>query len=432
MIDFQRNGEHYFELDNQTTVEELKIIIQEEMDIDVGSQRLIFCGRVLQDDKKLTEYGVHGKVIHMVQRPPPAAESRRFRDDDDDDTGNQGVRFHSAGDHTAHTRQEIRRLMESMNLSPTMSRMEFVRRVISEIRITLLQLRNHVAGRHILTNEEEQPGPSTSSGRSGGRANPALNEDDIEAIGAFEHIPSSLLGDTPHFQRHADDIVGVVTRADNFNYGPRHGLQPSGPYPRDLANLMEELEVLNLRFARYRAMYMDLLMVSNRTVPPVYSEAEKATQRRTIELTCAIMHSFSHAYHAISDITLDLSPRIPQLTSEMATMHATMPVHAVINVVQSPRTNNQAGWAPQGGPPGTGAAQPTAAPGTGNSDFENIFRGLGHQNSVEVVMSMEEIPAEAVAAGHIISAPINQIPIQGDGQGTKDTFNTNGNIFNTI
>lgn len=50
----------------QITVQQLKEQVREKLGIEIHLQRLIFCGRVLQDEKRLSEYGMLYVLMHNL------------------------------------------------------------------------------------------------------------------------------------------------------------------------------------------------------------------------------------------------------------------------------------------------------------------------------------------------------------------------------
>ena len=57
-----------FSVRDDMTVKEFKERIALEVEIPPDRQRIIHVGKVLQDEKKLDDYKVHGKCVHLVQR----------------------------------------------------------------------------------------------------------------------------------------------------------------------------------------------------------------------------------------------------------------------------------------------------------------------------------------------------------------------------
>ncbi|XP_069364919.1 uncharacterized protein [Maniola hyperantus] len=353
--------DHRFSVDDETTVQQLKEKVLEQMGVEIGLQRLIFCGRVLQDEKKLAEYGVHGKVIHMVQRAPPYVEAQmsalRDRERGRDNTFmSQGSTVSSepislSPVHLNHiTQQQIRRLMalaatahgieieeqHGPNLSPTASRLETLRIVIREIR-------THIRALQIYERDEPRTYPT---------------DDPLESTstGAFSSRPQEVMCQIHHHRP-------LLFQIDQHLGSSRHGRgrrirsmrSNQHTQPSEFGLLVEELHELDNEFAPFREIYFTTLRDAS---DPEFHLSEHDLQRRqNIADTCAaVYHSFSHAYHVVSDIGLLMAHGNSRLTSDALMRH---PLPAHINVVQALPTRRPASATVTSN--GSGQAQPTDA-----------------------------------------------------------------------
>ncbi|CAH8461148.1 unnamed protein product [Schistosoma rodhaini] len=62
--------------DEAIKIEDFKKEIEQKLNIAAEQQRLIFQGRVLNNEQTLLECGIQGKVVHLVVRPPPTTREQ--------------------------------------------------------------------------------------------------------------------------------------------------------------------------------------------------------------------------------------------------------------------------------------------------------------------------------------------------------------------
>jgi hypothetical protein len=74
-LKFLSGDSRKYEVDESITVRQFKERLRDELNVPIERQRLIFQGKVLQDDTKLVDSNIQNKTIHFVERaepiPPP-------------------------------------------------------------------------------------------------------------------------------------------------------------------------------------------------------------------------------------------------------------------------------------------------------------------------------------------------------------------------
>lgn len=74
-LKFLNSDSRKYEVDESTTVRQFKERLRDELNIPIERQRLIFQGKVLQDETKLIDSNIQNKTVHFVERaepiPPP-------------------------------------------------------------------------------------------------------------------------------------------------------------------------------------------------------------------------------------------------------------------------------------------------------------------------------------------------------------------------
>ncbi|KAJ0183885.1 hypothetical protein K1T71_000308, partial [Dendrolimus kikuchii] len=244
----------------------------------------------------------------------------------------------------------------TLNLSPTASRLELIRTLLADIRASLALLRNV---ENETQNDTEEPPNTTNRPRN-----------------AQRRAPRAL----------------------------RNRLSR----PSDLANLLDELEILEEEFAPYRANYIRLLHLIDEPDTPHYSGHTRHSTQHSLTIMSEVIHSFAHIYHTVSDITLDLGPRMARLISDAPIIRQTMPMQTHINVIQADRRPPQ-----QQGAPGNENRDAAPAQTTDNSSANSDNLPSGQTGRADQTSQNEESGTATQSSEHVHSDPVTyQVEIE--------------------
>lgn len=321
-------------------MKEFKEHIASEVNIPVDKQRLIFKGKVLQDDKKLSEYEADGCVIHLVERKPQASGANS------DGPNGSSSNSNSAPSQGGMMGPNIVMGAFSMPVDVVGATQQIVQSLVNQLGVDSAQANISTSSSddgssvnvHINLQATTQPGNDVSQRINRARhfitaASSALNRTESEGV-----LPMDT--SEPSGDQRSNQTQGTSTE----------GRTPALSSPAAFAQILREAgesmtsmqTVLNRYVSLLEANTAENLGPLEDTLPDRVAEA---------------FHSLSHAYHALSDISFNFHGPEPRRPSVLTALSPHVPqVPMLSSFVGAPQLVPNPTVVPQ---PPVGAAQTT-------------------------------------------------------------------------
>ncbi|XP_045462637.1 large proline-rich protein BAG6 isoform X2 [Harmonia axyridis] len=379
---------HQFSVNDDMTVEEFKRHIADEVNISAETQRIIYCGRVLQDSSKLIDHDLDGKAVHLVQRPPPGTtpsnSSRSSRTSSPHpthrmfrtlDTNNATVFLGSVYPSNLDTQG----VLHPPTHTHAFTRLNVARRMLRRAEHLISQLENPAAPAEPAPQDDPQDEvlPIIEARLYYPGAHTAADESQIitQFFQNYLRRESQNSGNTS-----TTPAPSAPTEQSAPNTSTSQAAPPTDPadprFPENatrtaqLAEVLTTLNQVQLRFAPFLERYQNFM----RDDPVVTSQEEIRKVQMEMDKVSEVMHYLSHAYHSLSDVILRVrnTPPRPLLTRPLmlqqsafvqTRMGIPIQVEAQINLSDRSGASTGGNQAPQTGesaPPNTIA--PTATP----------------------------------------------------------------------
>ncbi|XP_034886491.1 large proline-rich protein BAG6 isoform X30 [Mirounga angustirostris] len=434
----------------QMNVKEFKEHIAASVSIPSEKQRLIYQGRVLQDDKKLQEYNVGGKVIHLVERAPPQTQlpsgaSSGIGSASGTHGGGPppGTRGPGASVHDRNANSYV--MVGTFNLpSEPRVRLVMAQHMIRDIQTLLsrMECRGGPQAQHSQPPAQMPTVAPEPVALSSQTSEPVESEvpprEAMEAEEVEERVPAQSPELTPSGPAPVGPAPAPETNA------------PNHPSPAEYVEVLQELQRLESRLQPFLQRYYEVLGAAATTDYNNNQEGREEDQR-LINLVGESLRLLGNTFVALSDLRCNLACAPPRhlhvvrpmshYTTPMVLQQAAIPIQINVGTTVT-MTGNGTRPPPaanaEAAPPGPGQASSLAPTSTAvDSSTEGIpppgpapppttshprVIRISHQSVEPVVMMHMNIQDSGTQPGGVPSAPTGPLGPPGHGQTLGSTL----------